>query len=247
MNTTELTVAFVDLAGFTALTEVHGDTHAADLGERFIELTGDSLGPEDRIAKTIGDGIMLTSPTPSTGVRLVRRIIDRCYLEPRFPVPHAGIHHGPIVQRGNDIYGATVNLAARIAAYADPGTLLATAAVADAARADGTPVTNVGPVALRNLAHPVDLYEIDLGGCPVPGGIDPACRMLVRASDAAPRRHHDRIDYWFCSPRCAQEFAANPQQYAAKRYCRSHKPCEPAANTAVGLTHPPPASTRHHH
>ena len=57
----ERTFAFVDLAGFTALTEAHGDEHAADLVERFTGMARAALGPDDRLVKSIGDAHVPTS------------------------------------------------------------------------------------------------------------------------------------------------------------------------------------------
>src|SRR5205814_367588 len=79
------TFAFVDLAGFTALTDVHGDHDAADLIEHFETLTRAALDPDDRLVKTIGDAVMLVSPTPAGGMHLVRRLVDACLSQPPFP------------------------------------------------------------------------------------------------------------------------------------------------------------------
>ncbi len=69
-DATETTIAFVDLAGFTALTETHGDDEAADLAERFTELARTALGSEDRLVKSIGDAVLLTAPSPSAAAEL---------------------------------------------------------------------------------------------------------------------------------------------------------------------------------
>ena len=61
----ERTFSFVDLAGFTALTEAHGDLDAADLLGRFIGLARASLSAGDELVKSIGDAVMLASPGPA--------------------------------------------------------------------------------------------------------------------------------------------------------------------------------------
>lgn len=66
------TVAFVDLAGFTAMTDTHGDEEAATLAERFAALARLSLGPGERLVKTIGDAVMLDAPNPAAGVEARR-------------------------------------------------------------------------------------------------------------------------------------------------------------------------------
>lgn len=211
-----LTVAFVDLAGFTALTDVHGDDCAADLAGRFAELAHDTLEPGERLVKTIGDAIMLTSPTPLCGVALVGRVCAGTDAEATFPVVRAGIHHGPVVERDGDLFGATVNLASRVTAQAGGGQVLTTAAVAEPAARAGYDTRALGPVSLRNLTDPVDLFE--LAPCPRPHqrAVDPVCRMAVDRAIAPARLSHGGHDHWFCSLDCAAAFAIEPDRYPSQ-------------------------------
>lgn len=208
-----LTVAFVDLAGFTALTDTHGDNHAADLAGRFAQLAHATLEPGQRLVKTIGDAIMLTVPTPVAAVALVGRVCASTDAEPAFPVVRAGLHHGPVVERDGDLFGATVNLASRVTAQAGGGQVLATAAVAEPAATAGYDSRPLGPVTLRNLADPVDLFELD--PCPRPHqrAVDPVCRMAVNRTSAPARFSHRGHDHWFCSLDCAAAFATDPDRY----------------------------------
>ena len=128
-----LTFVFIDLAGFTALTEVHGDHDAADTIELFVDLVRESLGPEDRLVKTIGDAVMLTSPGPATAIGLTSRIIQSTHRERHFPQTRTGLNHGSAVERDGDYFGGAVNLAARVAAQAGADRTLATEEIAVAA------------------------------------------------------------------------------------------------------------------
>ena len=207
----ERTIAFVDLAGFTALTESHGDDDAATLAERFAHLARAALLPGERVIKTIGDAVMLEATEPAAGVQLVARLCAATDAERAFPVVRAGLHHGSVVARGGDVFGATVNLASRVAAHAGGGQVLATASVADAARVEAR---SLGAVAFRNLADPVEVFE--LNPCPSPHGreIDPVCRMAIERGRAAGRLTHRDHEHWFCSLRCAGAFAAEPDRYS---------------------------------
>lgn len=167
----------VDLAGYTALTEAHGDENAADLAVRFAELAVGEMGPGDRLVKTIGDAVLLASRGPDEGFGLVERLLRRCAATALFPIARAGLHHGPAVARGDDIFGTSVNLTARIAGEAAGGQVLATAEVAQAAERRGFPVSSTGSAALRNLADPVELFDIDIDLGRQRGGVDPVrCR-----------------------------------------------------------------------
>lgn len=208
----ELAVVFVDLAGFTALTETHGDEQAADLVERFIGMVTESLGAGDRIVKSIGDAVMLTSPTVSSAVSLVGAIVERCDAARQFPAARAGLHFGPVVRRGDDVFGSTVNLAARVAAHAAAHQTLATSEISSAALSLGIAANSIGTVTLRNIGEPVELFELDT--CTSDGDVtDPVCRMQVQPSAAASQMHHDGTSYWFCAPECAGRFATAPQRY----------------------------------
>lgn len=207
----EATFCFVDMAGFTALTEAHGDDEAARLALRLSELVECALGGNGRVVKTIGDAVMAVAPTPDAAVAFVQRLWKACSSEADFPVLRAGLHHGEAVERGADVFGAAINLAARITARASGGQVLATLVVADAARAH-MPVTSLGPTVLRNVRQPVELFSLELShddGV----AVDPVCRMRVARESAAGQLRVDGVDYWFCSLQCARAFLADPNAY----------------------------------
>lgn len=66
----------VHLAGYTALTETHGDEHATELAVGFASLAAGCLGDGDRLIKPIGDVVLLASPTPKAGIALVSRLLE---------------------------------------------------------------------------------------------------------------------------------------------------------------------------
>jgi class 3 adenylate cyclase/YHS domain-containing protein len=207
------TFCFVDMAGFTALTEAHGDDAAAHLAMRLNEMVQRALGSGGRIVKSIGDAVLATMPTAAEAVAFVQRLWTACSREPDFPVLRAGLHYGEAVERGTDVFGAAVNLAARVAAEARGGQVLATAVVADAARNRRIPVTPLGRTALRNVREPVELFLLDLGCDARDAVVDPVCRMRVSPEEAAGHLRVEGVDYWFCSLDCATSFVADPDAY----------------------------------
>ena len=209
----EWTISFVDLAGFTALTETHGDVSAADLVDRFVTLAKDSLSSGDRVVKSIGDAVMLASPNAAAGVALAARLIAQCAAVEQFPAARAGLHHGPVVMRNDDMFGSTVNIAARVTGYARANQALATAAVAAAARSLGIETTTLGPIQLRNVIESVDLFELDFGSDTDAVAIDPVCRMRVRRARSSVRLDHAGSTFWFCSLDCAGLFASTPERF----------------------------------
>lgn len=208
----EATFGFIDLAGFTALTETHGDRAAVDLLDRFEAIVVAALGPQDRLVKSIGDAVMVAFSGPVPAVSAVDAIFAAAAAEPAFPMPRAGLHHGPAVARGADFIGNSVNLAARVTDQAHGGQVLATATVAHDARRSGYGITELGPFNLRNVAEPVELFALEVGPRD-DRAIDPVCRMQVSRDEAVGRLRHDDHAYWFCSLDCASKFAANPSAF----------------------------------
>ena len=211
MKRIEATIGFIDLAGFTALTEAHGDFDAADMATRFAQLTRASLGADDRLIKTIGDAVLVTSPTPGGALEFIDRLLAAAAGDKTLPALRAGLHHGPAVEREGDVFGAAVNLAARVAAEAYAGEVLATAAVAAAARDRGIPVAEIGPVSLKNVGAETVLSSLGFMVGAIDSAIDPVCQAIVDRRSAAGHLRHEQKSYWFCSLTCAAAFASNPQ------------------------------------
>lgn len=207
----DLGFAFVDLAGFTALTEAHGDEVGAAQVARFGELTCGSLVGGTRLVKSLGDAVMLAGP-PAGVLATALAVMRACLSEPEFPVPRSGAHAGPAVRQDDDYLGTAVNTAARIAARAAGGQLQLSASMLPSVHAAGETAVPLGPVALRNLRDPVELHmiELDAGGAL----IDPVCRMRVALESTAGHLKHAGVDWWFCSLPCAAAFAQDPAAYA---------------------------------
>jgi len=210
-ETIEATFCFVDVSGFTALTEAHGDAAAADLVQHFGELVRASLRAPGRLVDAIGDAVLVMHPEPVAAVAFVVDLFDRASAEPDFPVLRAGLHHGPVVERAGRFYGATLNLAARVAGEARGGQILYTAPIAAALPAERFTSVKLGEHSLRNVRDPVTLFALDSVGAAIV--IDPVCRMRVEPERAAGRLRHDGETYWFCSLSCAAQFAASPAAY----------------------------------
>jgi adenylate cyclase len=206
------TVVFVDLAGFSAIADVYGDTSAIAMLDRFEGMVGHALEGHAPPIKWIGDEVMLSFPTPQQAVRVLGRLLPACRDDPNLPLTRTALHHGPVIRRAGDVFGTTVNIAARIAALAAPGQMLATLPVAEAAMAEGIVVRDRGATALRSLPDKVALFEIALSPVPDPAWIDPVCKMLAPYA-SFPRQTSDGP--WFCSKECEEAFARSPDTYTS--------------------------------
>jgi adenylate cyclase len=210
----ESTFGFIDLEGFTAITERKGDEDAARIATKFAKLTLSVLGPGDRLVKTLGDAVLVTSSDAASGIALVERLLTETAADPRMPSLRAGLHHGSAVEKDGDVFGAAVNLAARVAAEAHAGEVLGTETIAEAARGVGIPVAELGAVSLKNVRGKIRLFQLALvvGATETP--VDPVCRTPVDRRTAVGRLSFGAVDYWFCSMTCAAAFASNPTWHA---------------------------------
>lgn len=212
---TEHTFVFADLAGYTALTEAHGDDDAAVVATRFHELAVQDLPPGARLVKTIGDAVMIAAATVEDGITIAIRIMDAVRRRTQFPAVRIGLHTGAAASRDGDFFGAAVNLAARVAAVARAGEIVCTEPIAAVAVARQiVPARPMGTVRLKNVSAPVTLYELATGeAITALHHIDPVCRMQVAAATAAVTTQHDGVAFHFCSESCAARFSQVPDQF----------------------------------
>jgi len=157
-------VCFLDISGYTRLTEERGDEAAADLAGRMAALVRRSSQEHGgQPVKWLGDGVMFIFPAPGQGVLAALDMVEGVPAH-GLPPAHVGIHAGPVVFQEGDYFGRTVNVAARIAEYARPGEVLVTQDVVDAA--DGTPVafTEIGAVELKGVSGTLQLHTARRAG-----------------------------------------------------------------------------------
>src|SRR6266511_2158316 len=109
-------MSFLDLVGYTHLTEQQGDATAAALAETLAVLVNRSSREHGGVpVKWLGDGVMVHFREPAGAVLSA---LDLVAQRPQAGLPpaHVGVTAGPVVAQGGDYFGRTVNLAARIAA-----------------------------------------------------------------------------------------------------------------------------------
>jgi adenylate cyclase len=126
-------MSFLDLAGYTRLTEERGDQAAAALAETLAVLVDRSAREHrDVPVKWLGDGVMVHFREPAGAVRSALELVAQLPAA-GLPPAHVGVAAGPVVVQGGDYFGRTVNLAARIAARATAGQVLVSDSVAESA------------------------------------------------------------------------------------------------------------------
>ena len=159
-------MCFLDITGYTRLTQERGDEAAATLAgtlSRVVQRASVQHG--GRPVKWLGDGVMFYFPDPGPGVVAALDMVDGV-AGAGLPPAHVGLHAGPIIFQEGDYYGQTVNIASRIAEYARPGEVLVSKAVVDTVAEGsegGAAFAGIGPVELKGVPGAMDLYAARRG------------------------------------------------------------------------------------
>ena len=185
----EVEVAFLmaDLSGFTALTEIHGDMHAAIVAMRYVEIAQSALDSRARLVERVGDQVLIVAPDGAGAVRTAMSVFEAVEREPLFPSLRAGIHGGRVVEQDGRYFGMALNLTARVTAHARAGQTLCTEPIAASAHdLEEAKMHDVGLVRFKNIA---DGWR-DTAGMSDVGAVDQPQRrfqVLFGEEDADPR------------------------------------------------------------
>ena len=150
-------ICFLDITGYTRLTQELGDDAAAELAATVARLVQrNSVQHGGKPIKWLGDGVMFYFEHPGPGVRAALQMADAIPAAGLPPV-HVGMSCGPVLFQEGDYFGQTVNLSSRIADYARPGEVLVTRSVADASEEADIGFREIGPVDLKGVAGTTEL------------------------------------------------------------------------------------------
>lgn len=220
------TFVFADLAGYTALTEAHGDERAAQVAAAFCDelraLLGD-YGAEE--IKAVGDSLIVRVSDAGQALHLATRIVGDFGARDRALGVRVGMHTGTAVRRGDDWFGSAVNVASRIADLAHAGEVIVSAATRDAATSSVL-AGQLRPRGRRSLKHapePVEVFALVVEGGDGSGGlpIDPVCRITVDPAASDQTTVWRGVEYHFCSSACAEAFRAAPTHYVSRPESRA--------------------------
>ncbi|HYB98712.1 MAG TPA: nickel-binding protein [Candidatus Limnocylindrales bacterium] len=155
------TILFTDIVGSTAITERLGDHAALQIVELHDRIVRDALGEHGgREVKHLGDGIMAAFTAAPAAVRSAAAIHAALGAE-HAPEPvrvRIGLACGEPVERKGDFFGATVQLAARLCAQAQPGQTLVSTDVCT--HCSDFEFSDLGTVLLKGFEQPVRAYAV---------------------------------------------------------------------------------------
>jgi class 3 adenylate cyclase len=159
-------IMFTDLKDSTLMTTLYGDAKALHLIHVHNALTRNSLGAhQGSEIKHTGDGIMASFASVPDAVECAIAI-QKAFAaynreHPETPLYlRIGLSAGEPIEEHGDLFGKTVQLAARLCARADPGRILIDQVVLDQWSGKRVPVSDLGEVTPKGFAHAVRVYEV---------------------------------------------------------------------------------------
>jgi len=204
----QLAILLADLSGYTALTEAHGAVSAADLVDKFVRIAGSCLQGNSRLQERNGDEIMIVADSPDHLLETAIQIMQRAAAEEHFLQVHGGLHIGNVLQRHSSYFGAAINLTARIASKAAPGTFWCSGDFMK--QLSGNAACSFLPMGehhFKNVQQATTVAAVQLNG-PARVLVDPVCRMRILDISRA-LAHATDPDLYFCSEGCRHIYNNN--------------------------------------
>ncbi|MDP9233809.1 MAG: adenylate/guanylate cyclase domain-containing protein [Actinomycetota bacterium] len=158
-------MCFLDLTGYTKLTEERGDAAAAEMARSLSTLVSRCARRHGGEAvKFLGDGVMFYFPDPGQAVLAALEMVSSTEAA-GLPPAHVGIAAGPVIMQDGDYFGRTVNLASRIAGKAGSREVLVAREVSETCGELGVDFLDIGVVELKGVSRPVEMFRV-VGGPP---------------------------------------------------------------------------------
>jgi adenylate cyclase len=163
------TILFADIDGYSRLMRADEERTLDDLHAHLTELVGPVVERfHGRIVKTVGDGVLVEFASAVEAVRsaveLQRGMVERNVGTPveRRQAFRIGLHLGDIIVSDDDVFGDTVNLAARLQGLAEAGSIVLSASVYEQVRDKlALPFHSQGSRTLKNIDRPIRTYSLD--------------------------------------------------------------------------------------
>jgi class 3 adenylate cyclase len=152
------TVLFTDIVGSARQAEAVGDRSWRSILEAHHTAVRSQLERyRGREVKTTGDGFLALFDGPARAVHCAREIVNA--VRPLDLEVRAGVHTGEVELMGDDVGGIAVHIAARVAAHARAGEVLASSTVKDLVAGAGLKFVEQGPTELKGLREPMRLFS----------------------------------------------------------------------------------------
>ena len=162
------TILFADVFGYSRMMRADEERTLVDLRAHLAELVAPVIEQfHGRIVKTVGDGVLVEF---GSAVEAVRSAVElqRGMAERNAGVPaerqqafRIGLHLGDVIVSDDDVFGDTVNVAARLQGLAEPGSIVLSTSVYEQVRDKlALPFRDLGNRSVKNIDRPVHIYAL---------------------------------------------------------------------------------------
>ncbi|MDW3652215.1 MAG: adenylate/guanylate cyclase domain-containing protein [Bacteroidia bacterium] len=161
-------ILFADIAGYTALMQ-ENEQQALRVLNHFREDI-ESIVPQfnGQIIQFYGDGCLIIFNSVVIALHCSIALQKSLKTPPKAPV-RIGLHQGDILKEGGNIFGNSVNIAARIESMSIPGAVLLSEKVqSELKNQQDVPLTSLGHFEFKNVGHPIEVFAIAKDGFPIP-------------------------------------------------------------------------------
>jgi adenylate cyclase len=212
--TKETAILMADLAGYTALTDIHGGASAAKTINQYVELVQRSISGQSELFQRIGDQVVIISPEAEDLTKTMLQLKQECADQHHFLSIHAGLHYGSIHIENDNLFGSTINITSRLMNLAERDQILCSSAFVERnIPSNEFSFLPKGKIKLKNVLHEVEVYELKKNVEPLQLFYDPVCHMIINL--AHPHFHylHNGQMHYFCSRECLNIFIRTPENF----------------------------------
>jgi len=193
-----LTILAADMVGYARLTEAaEEDTHYRLRAIRVGTVNPAIVSYRGHIIKNTGDGFLASFESSTDAVRCAIELQREVAASERSHPPdrrirfRMGLNAGEFIVEPDDMYGAGINIAARLEQLAPPGGILISRTILDRAHSKiEVPIEDLGHLRLKNIARPVRAYSLRIKGA----------QRGVIASPRRPRKRAAVPSTWRAGP-----------------------------------------------
>lgn len=214
----EIAILMADLTGYTAMTDVHGGASAAKMVSKYMEIVDAAIHGGTKVMQRIGDQVVMIAEDSNDLLGTARKLNTLTREENHFLSIHAGLHYGNILIENGNLFGSTINIAARIMNIACRGQVLCSSKFIYQLSKDSQKLfRSVGVHKLKNVMDNIELFEL-VHGTVGEVHVDPVCHMHIDPSKQGASADYDGVTYFFCSEHCRSLFLAAPARFLGQTH-----------------------------
>lgn len=208
---------FLDLSGYTALTDVHGGQEAAKVVHRLMQIVDEVLTDDIVFEERVGDEIILSAKKGEQLLQTALKLKSILSEEANYPSFHAALHYGEIFRQEGGIFGTTINLTSRIVSHAKSTQILCSKAfLLNIEKPEYINYEKQGKLKFKNLMSLVEVFEITTPHYVSRNKkIDPVCKMTLFINEKTRKIELANKMHYFCSNRCLGYFERHPDRFIA--------------------------------